>query len=143
MSAPPIAPAPTTALRTDLLVLVGAAVAVQVVFPYRHDWPAHLLGGGGAMLLVAALAPRAVHRATALAGFAVVLGLACVTEARVFGPLDLVDISYTLAGGVVMFQATDRIGSAAGRARGDAASWGAALIIVGLAYRYGTSIGPA
>lgn len=95
------------------------------------------------MLILAAAAPRALRPATALAGFAVVVGLAWATELRVFGPLDLVDVSFTLAGAVLAFQAAARIGAAGSAGRWQAVRWGAALIVVGLAFRYSTSIGPA
>ncbi|MCB1038271.1 MAG: hypothetical protein KDA94_01865 [Acidimicrobiales bacterium] len=133
---------PPTALRNDLLVLVGAALVVQLVFPYRHDWPAHLVGGGSAMLVIAAVAPRRLKLVTPAAAFAALVALSWVTEEGVFGPFDLVDISFTLAGALLTSRATERIGQSNRQTRTAAAVWGAALIVAALAFRYGTSIGP-
>jgi len=126
----------------ELGVAIGAALAVQLVFPYRHDWPAHLLGGAGAMILGAAAAPRALHRLTASIGFVALVALSWATEVQIFHPFDLVDAAFTLAGAVLTFQAADQLGRCRGRPRAVAAAWGAALVVASLWYRYGTSVGP-
>lgn len=129
-------------LRGDVLVLLGVALFVQIVFPYRYDWPAHLTGGGGAMLIGAALAPRWLGRWTSLLGYGGVLALGWITEHLFFGPPDLVDVSFTLAGALVAYQATGMVALGTGPIRRQAFVAGVVLILVALAYRYGTSIGP-
>ena len=100
---------PTTRwLGLALLVLVAAVLAVQLVFPYRQDWPAHLLGGGGILWVIAGLSPRWLRRVSALLGFGVVAAVGWVTEHLVFGPPDVVDVCFTLAGAVVAFPFIDQ-----------------------------------
>ena len=125
-----------------MAVLVGVAVVVQLVFPYRHDWPAHLVAGGGLVLIVASAVPRRFSTAAGLVGYGVVFSFGWITERLVFGPPDTVDVAFTLAGALVAFQAAGDIAGGAAPLRRAGVAWGAALIVVGLAFRYGTSVGP-
>ncbi len=128
-------------LEHDVLTLVLLALFIQVVLPYRHDWAAHLLGGGGLMLLVAASVPRSLWRFAAPVGYLTVLVLAGVGEQTTFGPPDLVDIAYTLGGAVVAYQASTTVGASRGSARGRAAAWGAAIVVIAVFYRYASATG--
>ncbi len=134
-------PASAPGIERDVVAVVLAVLLVQLVFPYRHDWPAHLLGGAAAMFVVAAVAPRAAARLTALVGWVGLVGLAWITEHLLFGPPDLVDISFTLLGGVVAFEGADRIARTRGVARRRALLTGATALVLALAYRYVPAFG--
>lgn len=135
---------PTTRwLGRELLVLVAAVLAVQLVFPYRQDWPAHLLGGGGILWVIAGLSPRWLRRVSALLGFGVVAAVGWVTEHLVFGPPDVVDVCFTLAGAVVAFQTADAIAGSSWAVRGRAVAWGIGIMVVAVGYRYSGASGVA
>ncbi|MEO6630032.1 MAG: hypothetical protein ABIP03_15865 [Aquihabitans sp.] len=131
----------------EALTLVGAALVVQVVMPYRHDLPAHVVGGGAAALLGAALVPRFIGRTNGeLAGFAIfawVVALAWLAEQQVFGPFDLVDVSFTLAGALVVMDCLPEVINAPSEDRQSVFWAGVLLIMLALLYRYGLTRGAA
>lgn len=124
-----------------MLILI-AALLLQVVFPYRHDWPAHLAAGGGGVLVIAAVTPSRVRRWVGPLAYSMMAVLGGITEHLYFGPPDLVDVSFTLAGSLVTLDAAMSISSAGATTRRRAAAWGTALIVASLGYRYSMSIGP-
>ena len=131
----------------EALVLLGAALIVQVVMPYRHDLPAHVVGGGAAALLCAALVPRSIGRGNAdvcrAAIFGWVVVLAWGAEQLVFGPFDLVDVSFTLAGALVVLDVLPEVIDAPTDDRHVVFWAGVLLIVLALLYRYGLTRGAA
>lgn len=127
----------------EVLVLLVAAGFVQAVFPYRHDWPAHLAAGGGGVLVLAGLAPARLGRSIVPVAYLAIVGLGWLTEHLVFGPPDPVDVAFTLAGTLLTLVAAPEVVTSMRPARRSAATWGVAVIVVSLAFRYGMSIGPA
>lgn len=91
----------TTTREVGFLLLCAAAV--QLVLAHRHDYPLHIIAGGSLALLVGTLVPRAlVHRLGAVAVrcafLLVVVVCAGLAEQVVYGPFDIVDVAFTLAG---------------------------------------------
>jgi hypothetical protein len=94
----------SSAAGAETLALLAAGVLVQVAVPTRHDWAAHVVGGGAlAMLLLVALPARA-HRDARSTGAVLVLVavMAWLLEETVFGPFDVVDVAFTAAGALVV-----------------------------------------
>lgn len=141
----PLAVAPSTRreLEHEVLVLILVSLGVQLVYPYRHDLPAHLVGGAGAMLMVTAAAPRAWGKAAPILGYALLVVVGWISEHLVFGPPDPVDVAFTLAGSLLPLAFCDRIRDRETPWRGSVLTAGLALIAGSLAYRYGMSRGAA
>jgi hypothetical protein len=118
--------------------LVLAAAVVQLAFTGRTDWPAHLLAGGGAVLVVVAVAPRALRPWAAPVAIGAVAALGVVSEVLWVGPFDPVDIAFTLVGGLFVASATPD--DADGRGRATTAVVGLALLGFAVFYRYGVPL---
>ena len=110
---------------------------MQVLFLYRHDWPAHLVAGGGVVLGVAALVPRRLGAWAGPIGVGVVLVLGIITELTVFGPFDVVDVAVTLVGALLAAAAADEVAAAVPLHRRSALQWGLLVVGAALAYRFG------
>lgn len=121
----------------DFLVLVGAAAAIQLLFAYRHDWPAHLVAGGAGVVVVAACTPRRAGRWAGLLAFVAMAILGGASERTLVGPPDMVDVSFTLAGALLCIDAASDVSSGGRATRGAAAALGVSLVVLSLAYRYG------
>lgn len=136
---------PTAFWRTvhgrEVLVLLCSALLVQLVMPYRVDLPAHLIGGGALALAIAAVLPaRAVARLASAVIPLVFTGVVLVVwwvEQAVFGPFDLVDVAFTLAGALVVLDGLPGVLVSAPDTRWRVARWSLALGVAALAYRYG------
>lgn len=129
-------------LRPEAMWLLGIALLVQVVFPYRHDWPAHLVAGGGVVLVVAALLPSRLAPAAGVLGYVVVLALGWISEHSFLGPPDWMDVVFTVAGALITYQAASEIARGNWPRRREAVAWGLVLIVLALAYRYSNAFGP-
>jgi hypothetical protein len=126
--------------RHEVLVILLVAAAVQCVFPYRQDWPAHLAAGAGGIVLLASIGRRRlgrhVRRHLVVIAFGLLLVVGAVTERTIFGPPDAVDVSFTLAGALVGSDLAEDVVDAGDGDRAGAALWGAVLVLGSLAYRY-------
>jgi len=111
---------------------------VQLAFTGRTDWPAHLLAGGGAVLVVVAAAPGAVRPWAAPAAIGGVAVLGVVSEILWVGPFDPLDIAFTMVGGLFVASATPV--EPGGRARRTTALVGLALLGIAVWYRYGVPL---
>lgn len=136
---------PVGSLRWDLITILAVAVAVQVVFPDRADWAAHVTAGGALVVVAdAALGRRLGPWAVAL-GAASVLVLAVVAELTLTGPFDPADVAFTVAGALLVTGGAS-VDGAKLTARGDvgrlAMGWGMALLAGAVYYRYGIRRGP-
>ena len=125
--------------------LIIAALAVQVLLPFRSDNAAHVLGGGALTMLPTAMLPGGWLRvpwseAAILVG---VLTVAYITEWTVFGPFDIVDVAFTMSGAFVALAALPECADAD---RGERSRLALAALLLGaasLAHRYLTGIGVA
>ena len=122
----------------EVVGLVVAAAVVQVAFLGRTDWPAHLLAGGGAVLVAVALAPRRVRPWAAPVAIGAVTALGVLSEVLWVGPFDPLDIAFTVVGGLFVASATPD--GRDGRARVTTAAVGVALLGVAVLYRYGVPL---
>lgn len=132
----------TRDLRQELVLLLVGAVVVKLLFPFRHDLPAHVVGGGAAAVVAVTMVPRRVADRLGDGvlgiGLALVILLAWSTERFLFGPFDLVDVAFTVAGAVAVVD----VGTAAaadGSQRRQVLAWNIALVGLALVYRYGLS----
>lgn len=132
-----------TRLAREAAVLLAAGAFVQVVFRYRYDWPAHLVAGGAGVWVVASLVPRRLAGAAGLIAYVAMAALGWITEHLLFGPPDLVDVSFTLAGTVLALSFASEVAAADAGLRRRAGGCGVGLIAASLIYRYGLSMGPA
>lgn len=119
--------------------MVVAAALVQVAFPDRTDWPAHLLAGGGAVLVAVAGAPRGLRAWAAPVAIGLVTALGVVAEVLWVGPFDPHDIAFTVVGGLFVASATPE-GGQGGRLRPTTALVGLALLGIAVLYRYGVPL---
>ena len=125
--------------------LIIAALAVQVLLPFRSDNAAHVLGGGALTMLPTAMLPGGWLRvpwseAAILVG---VLAVAYTTEWTVFGPFDIVDAAFTMSGALVVLAAFPECVVADRRERSRLAVTALLLGAASLAHRYLTGIGVA
>ncbi len=129
----------------EALLLLGAAAVVQLVMTYRGDLPSHVLMGGAASLLLAsALPPGVVRRLgpwVTPAVFAAVIPVAVLVEVP-YGPFDLVDVAFTLAGALVASQATGPVATAPPAERRTVVMVAVVLLVGAWAYRAATNQGP-
>lgn len=127
------------------VTLVTVGLLVQVLLPYRHDQPAHLVAGGALVLfLVVAISPNRLHRLgpyTEITLFALVGALSWLTEATFLGPFDLVDIAFTLAGSFLALAALPEANRISAADRRSTARMCVVLAAGALAYRYVLGIG--
>ena len=137
--------APADSLRWDLLAIVTVAIAVQVVFPDRADWVAHVMAGGALVVIAdATLGSRVGAWALNLGTFGVLV-LAVVAELTVTGPFDPSDVAFTLAGALLVNGGSSIRSNDATSERHNAhlgLAWGMALLGVAVYYRYGIRRGP-
>lgn len=130
----------------EALLLLGAAAVVQLVMTYRGDLPSHVLMGGACSLLLASvLPPGAVRRLgswTTPVVFTAVVPLALAVEVP-YGPFDLVDVAFTLAGALVASQASGPVAVAPPAERRVVVAVAAVLLVVAWAYRAAMVQGPA
>ena len=135
---------PIGSLRWDLITILAVAVAVQVVFPDRADWAAHVTAGGALVVVADAALGRCLGPWAVTLGAASVLVLAVVAELTLTGPFDPADVAFTVAGALLVTGGASA--DAAKTARGDvgrlAMGWGMALVAGAVYYRYGIRRGP-
>ncbi len=125
----------------EVVALVLAAAVVQVAFTGRTDWPAHLLAGGGAVLVVVAVAPTALHRWAAPVAIGAVTAVGVLSEVLWVGPFDPLDIAFTVVGGLFVASATPAGPEGQdGTARATTALVGVALVGLAVFYRYGVPL---
>ena len=102
---------PRPATRQVLAVLLAGALT-QLILTFRGDSAAHVIGGGALVMCLGSLIPRSWIRArpalVECAIFAAVLGAAWVGEMTIFGPFDLDDVAFTIAGGFVALAALSK-----------------------------------
>lgn len=126
-------------------ILVAVGVLVQVLLPYRHDQPAHLVAGGALVLfLIVSVSPKRLHGLdpfTEVYVFALVVVLSWATEATFLGPFDLVDIAFTLAGSFLALAALPEADQLSARDRRSTARMCLVLAAGALTYRYVLGIG--
>lgn len=131
---------PYPALAWDLLVVLASGVAVQVVFPERADWVAHVVAGGGLAVVINASLSKQLGSWAQPLGAAIVLVGAIVADATLTGPFDAGDVAFTLAGALLV---TGTSTSGTSRTlKWTAIGWGIALTAVASYYRYGIRRGP-
>lgn len=129
----------------EVSALILASIAVQMINPSRHDHTAHVLGGGALMLLIGGLAPRGWAEANperlGMSSVGLVAICALAAELAVFGPFDLVDVAFTVAGSLVVGPSQgSRFHGAGRRALVPAA---AGLLALALVFRFMMSSGPS
>jgi hypothetical protein len=129
---------PSGALRWDLATVVAVAAAVQLLFPDRADWAAHVLSGGALVIVVGALLSTSFGLWSTTIGSVMVAAAAVIADSTVVGPFDPSDVAFTLAGALVV------TGGASTRrdSTHKAVVWGLALLGAAVYYRYGIRRGP-
>lgn len=120
-------------LRGDLEAVVLVAGLVALVVPDRADWASHVLAGGGVVMAGVALAVHRLGRAVVPLGGLVVLAVATVLDLTLTGPFDPSDVAFTLAGALLVTAPPP----GAPVDRRTRLIWGAVLIALALANRYG------
>ncbi len=125
-----------SAFAADVAVFFVVGGAVQLAFPSRFDWPAHLVAGAGMMLVLASLAPARLGRWTAAFAYVVVAFMGWISEHLFFGPPDWADVAFTLAGAVLALDLAGEVGAAPSGLRREARIWGLALVGLALVWRY-------
>lgn len=125
--------------------LIIAALAVQVLLPFRSDNAAHVLGGGALAMLLIAASPGRWSQApwSEVAILVGVLAAALITEWTVVGPFDVVDIAFTMGGAFVALAALPECADTDRRTRSRLAFAALLLGAASLAHRYLTGIGVA
>lgn len=130
----------------EALLLLGAAAVVQLVMTYRGDLPSHVLVGGAASLLIAAALPAGIVERlgpwTTAAVFGAMVPVAVAVEVP-YGPFDVVDVAFTLAGALVASGASGPVSTASPAERRAVLAVATVLALVAWAYRVVTSQGPA
>ncbi|HEY4377056.1 MAG TPA: hypothetical protein VGM93_07845 [Acidimicrobiales bacterium] len=129
--------------KAELAALLAAAVLVQLVFPYRQDWPAHVVGGGAVVLICGGFFPRRIGPWFEPAALGCVVALSILTELTIFSPFDVMDVSFTLVGALIVAAGGGGdLLSCSRRQRRTAITCSVVMIVGALVYHYGLPAWP-
>lgn len=130
----------------QVVAVLAAGLATQLLLTFRGDSPAHVVGGAALVMFLGALAPRTLLRrhpaTTELAIFATVLAAAWMGEKSIIGPFQLDDVAFTIGGAFVALPFVPN-GSTARRERVHLAAAAVLLATAALVHRYVLQLGSA